>query len=237
MFKDVSLWCSLPCQLYHRRYGNAEDQSCKGIATQDGVSENNEVYQLMSYWGAHVVSLGVSMEFGPEFKMLIKQPLFSDTTTSSNTILFHSLELRKLVSVSPLNLTTMVKVIQTSSRQGRERSFSTSFFPKKRILRPTFLTRGATESVPFCVLHSNPYTDFHQAVTLKSVSFFLERTPYSMLGRALPSTFSITERVFQRSDVQASQATHFLQSPILAEDQIGSKSINLEALLSMIQTN
>lgn len=39
----------------------------------------------------------------------------------------------------------MVKFIQTSSRQDRERSFSTSFFPKKRIISPTsLLARGDT---------------------------------------------------------------------------------------------
>ncbi|CAN6904937.1 unnamed protein product [Brassica oleracea var. botrytis] len=59
-------------------------------------------------------------------------------------------------------------------------------------------------------------------------------TLYSFLWRTLPSTFSIMEKVFQRSDVQTSRATHFLQSPILAEDQIDLKSISLEALLKKL---
>lgn len=100
VIKDVMLWCYLPCQLYHLRYGNTEDQSYKGIVTLDGVSENSEVDQLISNRGAQVVSLGVSVGFGSEFKMLIKQPLFSDTTTSLSTVVFHSPEI-KLVSVSP----------------------------------------------------------------------------------------------------------------------------------------
>lgn len=145
MSKNVNLSCYLPWQL-NRRYGNAEHQSCKEMSTQDGVSENNEAFQLLSYMG----SFGVSMGFWPGFKMLIKQPMFSDT--SSSTTVLHSSELRKLVSVSSLNLTTMVKVIQISSRQSRERSF----FPKKRIMRPSFLTRDATEPVPSVIIIASP---------------------------------------------------------------------------------
>lgn len=67
----------------------------------------------------------------------------------------------------------------------------------------------------------------------RSVSFFLERPLLSILGSTLPSTFSL-EKVFQRSAVQASRATHFLHSPILAEDQIDLQSITLEALLKKL---
>ena len=108
------------------------------------------------------------------------------------------------------------KANQTSSCRGHERSSSP--FPL------------------YCVLYSNPYTRFHQAHILRPVSFLLERSLSilsSILGRRIPSTFSL-EKVFQCSAVQASRATRFLHSPILAEDQINLQPISLEALLKKL---
>lgn len=89
--------------------------------------------------GAQLKFLGDSAGFWSEFKVFIKQPQTVNTTTSFSAPLFYCLELGKLVSISPLNLTFMEKFIQTSSRQGQERSFSTSSFSKERIISPTFL--------------------------------------------------------------------------------------------------
>ncbi|KAJ0249890.1 hypothetical protein HA466_0141330 [Hirschfeldia incana] len=90
MSKDVSLSCYLPCQLY-RRYGNAEDQSCKGLSSQVGVPGNIKAYQLLSYWGAHMVSLSVSIGIWPCFKMHIQRLVLlfhSEPTQDSRCIWF-----------------------------------------------------------------------------------------------------------------------------------------------------
>ncbi|KAH0850198.1 hypothetical protein HID58_095692, partial [Brassica napus] len=104
-----------PCSLHSLRYGNAEDQSCLGIVASDDVSELMEVDKLLSNY-YHIILLGVA--------------------TGTTTI--HSLQIQKLGSVCPLNLTTLEKFIQPSSRQGRERSLSTS--SKERTLPPKFIS-------------------------------------------------------------------------------------------------
>ncbi|KAG2273004.1 hypothetical protein Bca52824_067559 [Brassica carinata] len=74
---------------------------------------------------------------------LIKQPSMTTTFTSSSTPLVQNSERLKLVSNSPVTLTILVKFIQTSSRQGRERSLSTSSFSKERIVpSKSLFTRG-----------------------------------------------------------------------------------------------
>ena len=148
-------------------------------------------------------------------------------------------EVSKARTSSPLKLSFVGKFSQTSSRQGRERSFPISSLSKKRILPPQSFNSSADINncsmgclTKFCIMGI-----LNSSFGERPISSFLERslsTLYSFLRRTLPSTFSIMEKVFQRSDVQTSRATHFLQSPILAEDQIDLKSISLEALLKKL---
>lgn len=73
--------------------------------------------------------------------MLINQPLIAIITTSFDTATIHILQIQKLGSVYPLNLTTLEKFIQASSCQGRERSLCTS--SQERTLPPkVFFSRG-----------------------------------------------------------------------------------------------
>ena len=139
VIKDYKLWCYLLCPLHHLWYGNAGDKSCLRIVTSYGLSKLMEIDKLMIICEAHVSFLCGATGFWPEIKVLTDKPLIAISTTSISTSSFHSLELQKLVSVSPLNSTTLEKFIQTSSHQGRERSFSTSSFSRKRISPPTSL--------------------------------------------------------------------------------------------------
>ena len=73
---------------------------------------------------------------------------FHDQTKIKNTKMTHCLIENSFNSrgggpISPVALTIMVKFTQTSSRQNRERSFSTSSFSKERIVPPkSFFVRG-----------------------------------------------------------------------------------------------
>ncbi|KAF2551116.1 hypothetical protein F2Q68_00035955 [Brassica cretica] len=94
------------------RYGNADDKSCLGIVTSYGLSKLMEIDKLMSICEAvHVSFLCGATGFWPEIKVLTDKPQIAISTTSMSTSSFHSLELQKLVSVSPLNSTTLEKFI------------------------------------------------------------------------------------------------------------------------------
>ncbi|KAF8090872.1 hypothetical protein N665_0462s0009 [Sinapis alba] len=143
--KDYRLWYYPLCLLHYLWYGNAEVQSYVGTVTSYVLSEHMEVDKLLHNCEAHVNLLGGAMGFWTKIKVLTNQPLTAISTTRLSTPSFHILEKQKLVSGSPLNLIILEKFIKTSSRQGRERSFSTSFFSKKRIIPPTSLfVRGDT---------------------------------------------------------------------------------------------
>lgn len=73
---------------------------------------------------------------------LIKQPSTATKITSSSTPLIHIPERQKLVSNSPVTLTSLVKFIQTFSRQGRERSLSTSSSKERIVPSNSLFTRG-----------------------------------------------------------------------------------------------
>ncbi|CAN6851503.1 unnamed protein product, partial [Brassica oleracea] len=137
VIKDYSLCCCLPCQLQQLRYGSvyvfAEVQSFIRIVSSTGLPF---VYRLGGNIGALSIFLDIYAGFWPEKEVLILS-VIAFTTTSSSTPLIHSR--RKLALVNPLNLTTMEKFIQTSSRSGRERSFSTSSFSQERIIPSKFL--------------------------------------------------------------------------------------------------
>ncbi|KAF2602659.1 hypothetical protein F2Q70_00027215 [Brassica cretica] len=128
---DVTGSSNLPW--YGSVYVFSEVQSFIRIVSSTGLPF---VYHLGGNIGALSIFLDIYAGFWPEKEVLILS-VIAFTTTSSSTPLIHSR--RKLALVNPLNLTTMEKFIQTSSRSGRERSFSTSSFSQERIIPSKFL--------------------------------------------------------------------------------------------------
>jgi len=122
---------------------SGSEQSFMGKLNLLGLSKSiNECYLLCS----REVQAKFPVDFSglwTEVISLIKQPSMTTTFTSSSTPLVQNSERLKLVSNSPVTLTILVKFIQTSSRQGRERSLSTSSFSKERIVpSKSLFTRG-----------------------------------------------------------------------------------------------
>ncbi|RID64599.1 hypothetical protein BRARA_E03524 [Brassica rapa] len=122
---------------------SVSEQSFMGKLNLVGLSKSiNECYLLCS----REVQAKFPVDFSglwTEVITLIKQPSMATIFTSSSTHLVQNSERLKLVSNSPVTLTILVKFIQTSSRQGRERSLSTSSFSKERIVpSKSLFTRG-----------------------------------------------------------------------------------------------
>ncbi|CAN6880151.1 unnamed protein product [Brassica oleracea] len=122
---------------------SGSEQSFMGKLNLLGLSKSiNECYLLCS----REVQAKFPVDFSglwTEVISLIKQPSMTTTFTSSSTPLVQNSERLKLVSNSPVTLTILVKFIQTSSRQGRERLLSTSSFSKERIVpSKSLFTRG-----------------------------------------------------------------------------------------------
>lgn len=83
--------------------------------------------------------------YSQKVKYLSNQTSIAISITSFNSPMDPSQERNKLVLTSPVTLISMVKFTQTSSRQGRERSFSISSFSKERFISPKSLfVRGDT---------------------------------------------------------------------------------------------
>lgn len=77
----------------------------------------------------------------------INQPPKANKITSSSATLFHNPKRQNLTPTSPVTLTIMVKFTQTSSRQGRERSSSTSSFQEIIISPQSLFVRGNSHQV------------------------------------------------------------------------------------------
>uniref|UniRef100_M4EGY0 Uncharacterized protein n=2 Tax=Brassica campestris TaxID=3711 RepID=M4EGY0_BRACM len=77
----------------------------------------------------------------------INQPPKANKITSSSATLFHNPKRQKLTLTSPVTLTIMVKFTQTSSRQGRERSSSTSSFQERIFSPQSLFVRGNSHPV------------------------------------------------------------------------------------------
>lgn len=83
--------------------------------------------------------------YNQKVKYLSNQTSIASSITSFNSPMDPSQERNKLVLTSPVTLISMVKFTQTSSRQGRERSFSIFSFSKERFILPKSLfVRGDT---------------------------------------------------------------------------------------------
>ncbi|KAH0867030.1 hypothetical protein HID58_074052 [Brassica napus] len=248
MTSSALLWCepsirSGSCSSDLARFENLD--SAPSIGVLWSMVANNSSYftfktMVIITSKSEIAKAPTPIIFGRPHKTYRANPSLSTSSFSRQcSISVPTLRCLKLESSSPLKLSFVGKFSQTSSRQGRERSFLISSLSKKRILPPQSFNSSADINncsmgclTKFCIMGI-----LNSSFGERPISSFLERslsTLYSFLWRTLPSTFSIMEKVFQRSDVQTSRATHFLQSPILAEDQIDLKSIRLEALLKKL---
>ncbi|KAF3579925.1 hypothetical protein DY000_02033722 [Brassica cretica] len=77
--------------------------------------------------------------FWPTLPKCMRRPQLVTSTSSQCSVSSPNLRLLKLKTNSPLKLSFTVKFHQPSSRQGRERSLSTSSFSKERIILQTSL--------------------------------------------------------------------------------------------------
>ncbi|KAH0910883.1 hypothetical protein HID58_034204 [Brassica napus] len=84
----------------------------------------------------------------------INQPPKANKITSSSATLFHNPKRQKLTLTSPVTLTIMVKFTQTSSRQGRERSSSTSSFQERIFSPQSLFVRGNSHPNTMISAHS-----------------------------------------------------------------------------------
>ncbi|KAF8109711.1 hypothetical protein N665_0093s0063 [Sinapis alba] len=136
----VSSWCYLfPCQIQHLLYGSVKEQSFIGMVISIGLSKKNNVGILMLIRVVQAKSPGVLDGVWTDCLVLIIERPFAIKITSLRTPMIHILVRQKLDPNCPITSTNMVMVIQTSSRQGRERSFHSSSFLKERIHSPTSL--------------------------------------------------------------------------------------------------
>ncbi|KAF2556210.1 hypothetical protein F2Q68_00014905 [Brassica cretica] len=127
---DFSWCCLFSGQLQHFWYGSAKEQCFMGTGISVGLSRITNVCHVLCNRGAQRKLPGDFVGLWIDFIALI---------TSLRTLLVHDLVRQKLAANSPVTSTSMAEFIQTSSRQGRERSFSTSSFSKERFSPPTSL--------------------------------------------------------------------------------------------------
>ncbi|WZY92393.1 hypothetical protein YC2023_064722 [Brassica napus] len=80
-----------------------------------------------------------TISFWTTLPKCMRRPQLATSTPSQCSVSSPNLRLLKLETNSPLKLSFMVKFHQPSSRQGRERSLSTSSFSKERIILQTSL--------------------------------------------------------------------------------------------------
>ncbi|CAN7053546.1 unnamed protein product [Brassica rapa subsp. trilocularis] len=171
----VYTWCChFPCELQHLWYGSIEEQSFKGMVTS------------------------------VEFTTFINQPPKVNKITSSSATLFHNPKRQKLAPTSPVTLTIMVNFTQTSSRQGRERSSSTSSLQERIFSPQSLFVRG----------------NFHPV------------SKTWIIDDAGTSTSHSTTASFVASPLLAE--TLAMQNAMISAHICGIKSLSLEALLKKL---